>query len=124
MKEIMLSWINALEEINSYLEKHPDKDIEADATEFDTLSDTIFTLKRQIDIWKIELYEKDDIVKMIRGSRPIYTNESFNYLINIAKVGYYVGGFVDEFRWKAEDEKCWDMSIRNLAIIYLHYCKN
>ena len=123
MRQKMQSWLQAVKDIEAYLDEHPDKDTyEADWPP-DNFRDVLTELESQIEIWMIELYDPKDIVRMIRGSQPVYTNESFNYLTNLG-VGRYHGGFVDEWRWESENSKCWDKPINSLAIIYKYYCQH
>ena len=123
MRQKMQSWLQAVKEIEAYLDEHPDKDTyEADWPP-DNFRDVLTELESQIEIWMIELYDPNDIVRMIRGSQPVYTNESFNYLTSLG-VGRYHGGFVDEWRWESEDSKCWDRPVNSLAIIYKYYCEH
>ena len=63
-----------------------------------------------------------DIIRTIRGSSPVYTNEAFDFL-KAKGLGHYVGGHVDEWRWESEDCECWNLPTCELTRIYLTYCK-
>ena len=65
---------------------------------------------------------KKDIIRMIRGSQPIFDQGIIDYLTKIG-VGHYIGGHVDEWRWESEDSACWNMTNGSLGEIYRRYCK-
>lgn len=64
-----------------------------------------------------------EIIRMIRGSQPVYTNEAMNYLY-CRGLGHYVGGHVDEWRWESESSKCWNLPVWDLLNIYRDYCEH
>lgn len=122
-QEQMRSWLQSLKEIKAYLDEHPYKDTyEADWSP-DNFRDVLTELESQINFWKVELYDQKDIVKMIRGSQPVFTNEALEYLY-CRGLGHWVGGHVDEWRWNSENDKCWDLSVQALATVYNYYCQH
>lgn len=64
-----------------------------------------------------------DVIRMIRGSQPVFTNEAINYLY-CRGLGHWVGGHVDEWRWNDESDKCWNLNIWDLLNIYRDYCEH
>ena len=119
----MQAWIQSVKEIEAYLNEHPEKDsYEADFPP-DNFRDVLNYLEGQIELWIVELNDPKDLVRMIRGSQPVYKNHVFYYLTKIG-VGHYVGGFVDEWRWESESSECWNIDVRSLAVIYKHYCQH
>lgn len=122
MKEKMQAWIQSVKEIEAYLNEHPEQDsYEADWPP-DNFRNVLNDLEDQIELWIVELNDPKDLVRMIRGSQPVYKNHVFDYLTKIG-VGRYVGGFVDEWRWESESSECWNRDVRSLAVIYKYYCQ-
>jgi len=64
-----------------------------------------------------------DVIRMIRGSHPLMTNEALNYLTEHG-FGHWVGGHVDEWRWESESSECWNINIWNLLDVYRDYCEH
>ena len=64
-----------------------------------------------------------EVIRMIRGSQPVFTNEAINYLC-CRGLGHWVGGHVDEWRWSSESDKCWNLPIWDLLNIYRDYCEH
>ena len=119
----MQAWIQSVKEIEAYLNEHPEQDsYEADWPP-DNFRDVLNYLEDQIELWIVELNDPKELVRMIRGSQPVYKNHVFDYLTKIG-VGRYVGGFVDEWRWESESSECWNRDVRSLAVIYKHYCQH
>jgi len=123
MKDKMQTWIRTLEEIVAYLNEHPEKDTYKADSPPDDFRDVLYNLEEQIELWIVELNGPKDIVRMIRGSQPVYKNYVFDFLTKKG-VGSYVGGFVDEWRWKSESSECWNIDVRSLAVIYKYYCEH
>ena len=122
MKEKMQAWIQSIKEIEDYLNEHPEKDSYKADWPPDDFRDVLYNLEWQIELWIVELNGPKDIVRMIRGSQPVYKQHVFDFLTKIG-VGRYIGGFVDEWRWKSESSECWNRDVHSLAVIYKHYCK-
>ena len=64
-----------------------------------------------------------EVIRMIRGSQPVFTDEAINYLY-CRGLGHWVGGHVDEWRWSSESDKCWTLPIWDLLNIYRDYCEH
>ena len=123
MIDKMQTWIQSLDEIEAYLNEHPDHDTYEGDWPPDNFRDILSLLQEQIKVWIVEQYDQKDIVRMIRGSQPVCKNHAYDYLTKEG-VGRYVGGHVDEWRWEHEGSECWNKSAHALAIIYRYYCQH
>lgn len=64
----------------------------------------------------VELHKKD-IISMIRGTYPSYDQISN---LQKLKLGSYIGGFTDSWRWNSISDLCWDwFSESELYDIYM-----